>query len=173
MDETPECNLVKFIRLGKGKGLADKASQSLAQGVVPAFHMSRLPGFFAHRLMSSTQMTKDLIVGLPKIAEGGAMTVGAGQPRPEAPAIFFGAAPDPIGDNLTRTAAQGYPDPPFVFFEPTNDQSSSNSKMSSGWAGARGGMVDNGSSSSRNHLATVCRATPNVRSRPRKLDRSW
>ena len=79
MDKAPERNFMKLIGLGKGKGLADKAhpegTQTLAQDVVPAFNMGGLPRFFADRVMVSAQMTKNLVIGLPKITKGSAMTI--------------------------------------------------------------------------------------------------
>lgn len=79
MDKAPERNFMKFIGLGKGKGLAYKASQALAQRIVPAFNMGSLPCFFAYSTQRvpvvSAQMTKNLVIGLPKITKGGAMTI--------------------------------------------------------------------------------------------------
>ena len=75
MDKAPERNFMKLIGLGKGKGLAHKASQAFAKRIVPAFNMGGLPRFFADRVMVSAQMTKNLVIGLPKITKGSAMTI--------------------------------------------------------------------------------------------------
>jgi hypothetical protein len=163
---------MEFVGLGKGKRFAHKATQSLPQGVVPAFDMRGFACCFSHGVMVWRQLPKDLVVSLPKITKGGTLPIRTRNPRPQTPAIFFAASTNKVGDNLTRAAAQSYPDPTFVFFDPTNDQSSSNSSTSSAWAVSNGGSAGSCSSSWRNHLATVCRATPKVRSKPRKLDRS-
>lgn len=163
---------MKLIRLGKRKRFTNETSQTLAQGIVPTLNMSGFTGFFANRMMFSGQMTENCIVGLPKVTEGGTMTVRAGNPRPQAPTIFFGTPTDKVGNNLASAPTECYPDPAFVFFEPTKDQSSSNSRTSPGCAGSSGGKSGSWLSSWRNQLATVWRDTPKVRSRPRKLERS-
>lgn len=143
MDEPPESNFMEFVGLGKGKCFAYKATQSLAERVVPAFDMGGFACFFANRVMVWCQLPKDLVIGLPEITKGGTMPIRTRNPRPQTPAIFFAASADKVGDNLACAAAQGYPDPAFVFFDPTNDQSSSNSSTSSAWA-----MSDRGSAGS-------------------------
>lgn len=163
---------MEFVGFGKGKRFAHKAAQSLAQRVVPAFDMGGFAGFFANRVRVWCELPKDLVIGLPEITKGSTMPLRTRHPRPPAPAIFFATSADKVGDKLTCAAAQSYPDPAFVFFDPTNDQSSSNSSTSSAWAVSNGGSAGRCSSSWRNHWATVCRTTPKVRSKPRKLDRS-
>jgi len=172
MNEASKRNCMKLIRFGKGKGLAHKTSQALAQRIVPAFYMCGLPSVFAHGVVFRGQMSKDLVVGLPKVTEGGTVAIGRRNPRPQPPTSFFRSSADEIGDNLSSAPTQGYPDPAFVFFDPTKDQSSSNSRTSSACAGSSGGKSGSWLSSWRNQLATVWRATPKVRSSPRKLDRS-
>lgn len=172
MNETPKSNFMKFVGFGKGKSFAHKTAQTLAERVVPAFNMCRFARFFTNGVMVWCQVPKDLVVGLPKITKGGTVPVCTRDPRPQAPAIFFAASANKVGDDLTGATTQSYPDPAFVFFDPTNDQSSSNSSTSSAWAVSNGGSIGSCASSWRNHLATVCRATPKVRSKPRKLDRS-
>ena len=151
MNETPERNFMEFVGFGKGKRFAHKAAQSLAQRVVPAFDMGGFAGFFANGTQRVPvvwcELPKDLVIGFPEITKGSTMPIRTRNPRPQAPAIFFAASADKVGDNLTCAAAQSYPDPAFVFFDPTNDQSSSNSSTSSAWAVSSGGRVGNCSSS--------------------------
>ena len=45
------------VFLGEGKGLADEASDALAQGVVPAFHVRGLPGLLADTAVSLLRET--------------------------------------------------------------------------------------------------------------------
>ncbi len=116
MNEEFQSNFVKKIRLGKREGFADKTSQSLTQGVIPTLNMSRLTGLFAHGLMIGPQGAKNGLISLPKVAEGGALSILWGDPRPQAPGAFFAPSADEIGHNLSSPPTEGYPDPPFVFF---------------------------------------------------------
>ena len=160
------------IGLGKGQGSANKPPQSLPQRVVPSFNMSCLARFFTNGLMFRTQQAKYLFIGFPKVAERGTMSVRGRYPRPQTPTAFLAAVAYEIGHHLACAATQGYPNPAFVFFDSTNDHNSSNSRTSPSSASAKGGMSGNDSAFSLSHLATVWRATPNVRSRPRRLERS-
>ena len=172
MDEHLQGCLMKQVRFRKGKGTPNKPPQSLAQDVIPPFNMSGFTGFFTNRLMSFSQQTKYLFVRFPKITEGGTMSIRSGYPRPQTPAAFFASVANEVRNNLTGSPTESYPDPAFVFFASTNDHSSSNSKTSPDWAWTIGGRAGNESAFSLSHLATVWRATPKVRSMPRKLARS-
>ena len=57
------------VFLGEGKGLADEASDALAQGVVPAFHVRGLPGLLADTAVSL--LWEDRRRGLPEATEAG------------------------------------------------------------------------------------------------------
>ena len=104
------------IRLGKGQGLADVASQPLTQGVVPAFHVGGLATFLTHTAMRL--LGKNLLVGFPKIAEGLTHLVLIRNLVPQAAAGFLTTIPDHEGHNLARPATNGCPQPPFsVFFQ--------------------------------------------------------
>ncbi len=116
MNEQFQSNLVKKIRLGKRERFADKTSQSLTQGVIPTLNMSRLTGLFAHGLMIGPKGAKNGLISLPKVAEGGALSIRLRDPRPQAPAAFFAAIPDKIGHNLSGPPTEGYPDPSFIVF---------------------------------------------------------
>lgn len=173
MDKHFQSCLMIFIRFGKRQRSADKTSQSLSQGIVPSFNMCCFARLFSHRLMFLAQQAKYLLIRFPKVTEGGAVSIRRWYPRPQTPAAFFAAVANEIRNNLAGATAQGYPDPSFVFFASTNDHSSSNSSTSPGWASSSEGMAGNESALSFSHLATVWRATPKVRSMPRKLERSW
>ena len=143
MNKKLESNVVIQIRFRKGKRLADKTSQTLTQSVVPSLNMSGLPSLFANRLMSLPQSAKNGLIGLPKITESGTVSIGLGQTSPEVPTAFFTAITDEVGHNLSSSSTKSYPDPAFVFFEPTKDHSSSSSRTSSALASARGGSDGN------------------------------
>ena len=162
-----------LIGFGKRQRPADKTPQPLPQCVVPSLNMCCFTRFFAHRLMFLTQQAKYLFVRFPKVAESGAVSIRSWYPRPQTPTAFFATVTNEVGNNLACPTTQGYPNPALVFFDPTNDHNSSNSSTSSGCASSSGGISGNESASSFSHLATVWRATPKVRSMPRKLERSW
>ena len=103
--------MMKSVRFGKGQGLADEAGQSLAQGVVPAFHVSRLATLLAHTAMRL--LGKDLLVRLPEIAEGQTMLVLGGNLVPQAATRFLAAVTDHKGHNLVCAATNGRPQPSF------------------------------------------------------------
>ena len=165
--------LMIFIRFGKRKRLTDKASQPLTQCVIPPFNMRCFARLFSHRLMFLAQQAKYLLVSFPEVAVGDTVAISKWYPRPQTPTAFFAAVTNEVGNNLACSTTQRYPNPSFVFFDSTNDQSSSNSNTSLGRASANGGILGNESAFSFSHLATVWRATPKVRSMPRKLERSW
>ncbi len=173
MDEEFEGNRVKLIGLGEREGLTNKACEALPQGVVPALDMRGLPGLLAHGVVVACQGTKDLLLCLPEVTEGRAVAVRGGNPTPQAPTTLLAAVTDEVGHHLPRAATQGYPDPTFVFLQPTKDQTSSSSSTSRGLASTTGGLFGSAAASVRSHLATVWRATPKVRSSPRRLERSW
>ena len=160
------------IGLGKGQGSANKPPQSLSQRVVPSFNMGCLTRFFTNGLMLLSQQAKYLFIRFPEIAERGTEPISGRYPRPQTPTAFFATVTNEISNDLACTATQGYPNPAFVFLDSTNDHNSSNSRTSSGSAWANGGSSGNESAFSLSHFATVWRVTPNVRSRPRKLERS-
>ena len=104
------------IRLGKGQGLADVASQPLTQGVVPAFHVGGLATFLTHTAMRV--LGKNLLVGFPEIAEGLTPLVLIRKLVPQALAGFLTTVSDHEGHNLARPATNGCPQPAFsVFFQ--------------------------------------------------------
>ena len=100
------------IRFGEGQGLADKASQSLTQGVVPALHVSSLATFLPHTMMCL--LGKNFLVGLPKIAESLASFVFLWNLVPQASASLLTAVADYKGNNLTGATTKGCPKPPFL-----------------------------------------------------------
>jgi hypothetical protein len=173
MDEEFEGNLVKLVGLGERECLADEAREALPQGVVPALDMRGVPRLLAHSLMVAAQGAKDLRVRLLEVAEGGTVAVRGRNPAPQAPTTLLAAVPDEVGHHLPRAPTERYPDPAFVFLEPTQDQTSSSSSTSPGVASTTGGRFGRAAAASRSHLATVWRATPKVRSNPRSLERSW
>ena len=78
---------MKTVGLGKGQGFADKASQSLTQGVEPALDMVGLAAILADRLMAVSG--KHALIGVPEIAERAAACVGAWDASPEVQTTFW------------------------------------------------------------------------------------
>lgn len=68
---------------GKGQGFANKATNALAERVIPAFLVSSLPRFLADTAMST--FWEDSLVSLPKIAVGATATVGTRNGIPQRP----------------------------------------------------------------------------------------
>ena len=58
MNEKSQTGFMHTLKLGKGEGFACETTQSLAQGIVPSFHMGRFTGFFSHGAV----MRKDFII---------------------------------------------------------------------------------------------------------------
>jgi hypothetical protein len=102
---------MKRIRLGEGQGLANEASQSLAQGVVPTFHVSRLAAFLAYTAMGL--LGKDLLVRFPQVAESPTFLVLVRNLVPQAAARLLAAVSDHKGHNLACPATHGGPQPSF------------------------------------------------------------
>jgi hypothetical protein len=80
------------------QSLANKARQSLTQGVVPTFHVGRLATLLAYTAVRL--FGKDLLLGLPEIAEGQAVLVRLGNLVPQAPARLLAAVTDDKGHYL-------------------------------------------------------------------------
>ena len=118
MDEEFEGIQVKAIRFRKGKRFAHKASKPLTQGVVEPLNVSRLPTFLAKRLMVCAQMTKDVRIGFPKIAEGSTVAIRAWNPGPESPTALFTPVTDEEGDNLPGAPTERQPNPTLVLLAP-------------------------------------------------------
>lgn len=160
------------IRFGKRKRLTNKTAQPLPQCVIPSLNMRCFTCFFTNRVMFLAQQAKNLLISFPEVTEGGTMSISDWYPRPQTPTAFFAAVTNEIGNHLACPTTQGYPNPSFVFFDSTNDHNSSNSSTSSDCAASTEVISGNDSAFSFSHLATVWRATPNVRVTPRKLARS-
>ena len=162
-----------YIRFGKRKCPTDKTPQPLAQCIVPSFNMCCFTTVFTNRLMVLAQQAKYLVIRLPQVAKCGALSIRCWYPRPQTPTTLFATVTNKVGNYLACSTAQGCPNQSFLFLDSTNDHNSSNSSTSSGCAFSSGGISGNESAVSLSHLATVWRATPKVRSIPRKLERSW
>jgi len=57
-----------MVRLGKGKGLAGKASHLLPEGAVPTLHMAGLTRFFAYT--TGGLLGEDFGIGISEVTEG-------------------------------------------------------------------------------------------------------
>ncbi len=102
------------LKLGKGEGFACETTQSLAQGIVPSFHMGRFTGFFSH----GSVMRKDFIISGPKVAVGGTSFVGPWQALVKFPATIPIPRPNGIGEDLTGASAKSDPNPLGIALAP-------------------------------------------------------
>jgi hypothetical protein len=163
VDEEFESNEVELVRLGEGEGLAYKAGEALAQGIIPTLDMCGQPRLFTDRLVVAPEAAEDLVIGGPEVAEGCAVPISGRNPLPPSPATGRAAIADEVGYDLSRASTQRDPDPSDVFFEPTKDHSSSSSSSSEAVGGTSGGLSGRAAASSRNQRARVGRLTQKVR----------
>ena len=104
------------VFLGEGKGLADKASDALAQGVVPAFHVRGLPALLADTAVSL--LREDRRIGFPEVTEAAALAVGFRHPLPKCPAGGLTVVTVGEGHDLPDPAAHHRPEPALVLAPP-------------------------------------------------------
>ena len=112
MDEQLQGQLVKVVGLGKGQCFAHKASQALAQGVMPAFDVRSLSGFLANGAVRVS--VKGHLISLPEIAAGTTGLVALGDEMAQSPATVGAAVADEAGDDLSSSTTEGNPDPALV-----------------------------------------------------------
>jgi hypothetical protein len=173
MQEQKQSCPVQGIACGKRERLAHQCSESLAQGVVPALDVCRLPGSFPYPDM--LRRREHGLVRLPEIRVAGGCAPGSGHLLPQIAAALLAAITQAASDNLPRVAVQRHPDPSrFGFrahkrpkFVPLQDRSRAGPR---GQHRAAQGRERRGFFFSQ--LVTVLRETPKVRVRPRRLERS-
>src|SRR5256885_4471256 len=120
-----KAGLMQHNRLGKGQCFADKTSQALAQGIVPAFNMGRLPTFLADRRM--LLLWYHCLVGGPEIGEAVTGAIGCWNGIPQAAAGGLTAIPDRIGDYLAGATTEAIQIQLWFIFLATKDHNSSRS----------------------------------------------
>ena len=98
--------------LGERKRFPGHASEPLAQGIVPAFHVCSLAGLLADTLVLC--FGKDASVGFPEVAKGTAVAVGFGYPIPKPLAGRLAPVAVGISHDLPRPAAQCRPRPHLI-----------------------------------------------------------
>jgi hypothetical protein len=159
------------IRFGKRQRFAGIACVPLAQRIVPTFHVIRLATLFANTPMRFGW--KDPLIRFPIIAKGATVSVGFRNLFPKLAARFFTAVPDDKGDYLPGTPAHRGPQPPLVFPRQNERPDFIQLKLVVGLGGPQ--RVGERLTYARfffSQTASVCRATPNMRSMPRILGRS-
>ncbi len=175
MKKEEQTGIVHDLGFGKGQCHTDKTSQALSSCVIPALHMGRFSGLFAH---SSVLLFRDhSSIDFQKIREAVSLPIPLRNRFPQPLTRLFAPITHGIGDHLSRLAAQGDPHPDLLgFFEHKRPQSIGFQRGGSGifWIGGHQGRAQGGKLSYffLIHLDTVVRETPNVRVRPRKLLRS-
>ena len=117
------------VFLGEGKGLADEASDALAQGVVPAFHVRGLPGLLVDTAVSL--LREDRRIGFPEVTEAAALAVGFRHPLPKCPAGGLAVVAVGEGHDLAGPGRHITVQSQRLFLRRhTNDQASSSSSTS-------------------------------------------
>ncbi len=116
------------VFLGEGKGLADEASDALAQGVVPAFHVRGLPGLLADTAVSL--LREDCRIGFPEVTEAAALAVGFRHPLLKCPAGGLTVVAVGEGHNLAGPRHITVQSQRLFLRRHTNDQASSSSRTS-------------------------------------------
>jgi hypothetical protein len=114
VQEELEANLMHLIGLGEGECPANEASQTLAQGVVPALHVRQLATLLTYRFVSL--FGNDSPIHLPKIAVTTSSVVTLRNPPPQPPTSSLATLAYDISNHLTSVSCQSKPHPAFVGF---------------------------------------------------------
>ena len=175
MEKELQTSIVHHPRFGERERFADKASQTLSERVIPAFHMSGFTGFLSGSRV--LVFWDHCLVRGPEIGETVSAAIREGKRFPQAMAGLFTSISHRVSHDLPRLAAQRDPDPGLVRLFPHKrpqliqfqhvripivgiglDQRFAQSWQLSGFFFIQ--------------AITEFRETPKVRSRPRKLLRS-
>jgi len=103
---------VEIVGLREGQGLSCKAAKALPKGAVPAFNMICFPRFLSHGGI----VGKNLVVGVPVVAECAATPILGRNPLPKLLRTLRTAVPDVVGHNLPCAATERDPNPALVVF---------------------------------------------------------
>ena len=101
MQEQYQTNLVHLLAFRERERLSREASQSLAQGTVPALHVSGLAALLTH--WSVSILREDLPVALPKVAVERPLSVAFGNTPPKLPTGLLAPVTDGVGHDLAGT----------------------------------------------------------------------
>ena len=156
------------VFLGEGKGLADKASDALAQGVVPAFHVR---GLLADTAVSL--LREDRRIGFSEVTEAAVLAVGFRHPLPKCPTGGLAVVAVGEGHDLAGSLRHITVQSQRLFLRRhTNDQASSSSRTSLALAANRVSLTVGRLRSFFSHRVIVLRVIPKVRLSPRSEERS-
>jgi hypothetical protein len=114
MQKEEQTKIVHQVRLGKRQCLSHKATESLAQGMVPSFNMSRLSRLFAASRVLF--FWNDLLRGLQKVGVAVALPKFRWNLFPQLATSRGSTITDEIGYNLSGLATQDDPNRAFVGF---------------------------------------------------------
>jgi hypothetical protein len=114
MEKEEQARFMHDQRLGKGQRHAHKTSQTLAQGVVPALHMSCFSSLFTNGCMLLLRDHRR--IGRPEIREAAPVPIPLWNGFPQPLTRLFAPIPDRIGNHLPRLATEGNPNPGVVYF---------------------------------------------------------
>jgi hypothetical protein len=172
MEEKEETGFMHEQGCGEGQAQANKTSQALAQGVLPAFHRGGLPRLFAHRTL--LLVGKDRLIRHPEIGETYTRAIRLGNGLPETLAGPFAAIPDGSGHALFESDdTTPSKSPPAGSCE--QHRTTTHPVRALPWTRQEPASrsVEEGSAVFFIHVTTVWRETPKVRCKPRRLLRSW
>ena len=105
---------MKVVGLGKSQGLAHKAGQTLAQGVVPALDVGGFACFLAHGAMRCG--IKGQLIRFPEVAAGATGAIALGEALAQAAATVGATVADKVGDDLSGAPTESNPEPALVAF---------------------------------------------------------
>lgn len=110
--EEEDGDVVHEVGFRKGGGLASESADALAQGAVESLHVIGWPALLA---LLQQFLRPDPRISLPDIGKTQRNFVGQRNTIPQHAAGAHAPTADGIGHNLPGAAAQGQPQPLFVF----------------------------------------------------------
>lgn len=174
MNEKGESDEMPMVGFGERHGFSHQAAQAPAQGAVKAFDMVGV-GFGG--TLSELFFGNDLRIRLPDVGEAVRRFVRSGNRLPQLATCGFAATAHHKSYDLARAAAERDPDPALVFATPHKAPDLIQLQHIA-WLGLKVGPQARSLRAiltARTFLSqqvTVCRDTPKVRVKPRKLLRS-
>jgi len=164
---------VHLVRLGEGKGSANEAGETLTQGIVETLDVSGEPSSFADGLVLLGG--QDILIGFPNVAIKEPLSIRVGDALPKLLAGSCAASTDHTSDDLTGLLAQGWPHPALTHLGADKAPHLIEFQLNMSGLFERGKRIFQRREFASFFLSqrlTVLRATPKVRSSPRRLERS-
>src|SRR5215831_15746674 len=109
MQKEVQTRRVHERKFGERERLAHEPSQPLPQRVIPTLHMSGFPSFLSHSCV--LLFWNDGLIGPPKIGVAVSCLIGCWNGFPQTATRLFAAVSHRVSHDLSRLAAECYPDP--------------------------------------------------------------